>query len=122
MSPAPAAGKYARSAGPVHDLRQVTLFPLAKRPGSGTGPGSRCGAGSRSGLVGGVPGFAAASLGIPRSLVMPLERHQLAPQSLGWTRVCGTEKSGVWVLKGDARTFYLPRNLDDVGVVWERRS
>ena len=45
-----------------------------------------------------------------------------APQSLGLVRVCGTEKSGVWVLKGDARTYNLPRNLDDVGVVWEPRS
>ena len=26
------------------------------------------------------------------------------------------------MLKGDARTYNLPRNLDDVGVVWERRS
>ena len=53
---------------------------------------------------------------------MPPGRHQRAPQSLGWARVCGTEKSGVWVLKGDARTYNLPRNLDDVGIVWERRS
>ena len=28
----------------------------------------------------------------------------------------------MWVLKGDARTYSLPENLDDVGVVWERRS
>ena len=26
------------------------------------------------------------------------------------------------MLKGDARTYNLPRNLDDVGVVWEHRS
>ena len=26
------------------------------------------------------------------------------------------------MLKGDARTYNLPRNLDDVGVVWEPRS
>ena len=43
---------------------------------------------------------------------MPPGRHQRAPQSLGWARVCGTEKSGVWVLKGDARTYNLPRDLD----------
>ena len=85
-------------------------------PGPGTGPGGR------SGMVGGSLDRAAAFRGIPCSLVMPPGRHQRAPQSLGWARVCGTEKSGVWVLKGDARTYNLPRNLDDVGVVWERRS
>ena len=40
----------------------------------------------------------------------------------GWARVCGTEESGVWVLKGASRTFCLPENLDVVGVVWEHRS
>ena len=71
---------------------------------------------SRCGLVGGDPGLVAASLRILRSLVMPPGRCQFALQSLGWMRVCGTAKSGVWVLKGDTR------NLDDVGVAWERRS
>ena len=54
-----------------------------------------------------VSGLAAARLGIPCSLVVPPGRHQLAPKSLGWARVCGTEHSGVWVLKGDARTYNL---------------
>ena len=85
-------------------------------PGPGPGPDGRFGRG------GGVSGHAAASLEIPCSLVMPLGRHQHAPQSLGWERVCGTEKSGVWVLKGATRTYNLPRNLDDVGIVWEHRS
>ena len=57
-----------------------------------------------------------------RSLVMPPGRHQFAPQSPGWTRVCGTENSGVWVLKGASKTHELPANLDEVGVVWEHRS
>ena len=85
-------------------------------PGPGPGPGGR------SGLVGGSLGCAAAIRGIPCSLVMPPGRHQRAPQSLGWEWVCGSEKSGVWVLKGDTRTYNLPRNLDDVGIVWESRS
>ena len=76
--------------------------------------------GGRGGEGSGVPGLAAFSLEIPRSLVMPPGRHQFAPQSLGSTRVCGTEKSGFGVLKGDART-HSPENLDSVGVVWERR-
>ena len=120
MSPAPAAGTSRRSAGTVHAQRQVPRKRLAGSSGVGAGPGP--GPGGRSGRVGGVSGLAAACLEIPCSLVMPPGRHQFAPQSLGWARVCGTGKSGVWVLKGDARTYNLPRNLDDVGVVWESRS
>ena len=120
MSPAPAAGTYRRSAGTVHAQRQVPRKRLAESSGVDTGPGP--GPGGRSGLVGGVPGLAAACLEIPCSLVMPPGRHQSAPQSLGWARVCGTEQSGIWVLKGGARTYNLPRDLDDVGVVWESRS
>ena len=122
MSPAPAAGTYRRSADKVHDQRQVSRKRLAESSGGGPGPGPGSGPGGRSGLVGGALDRAAAFRGIPCSLVMPPGRHQRAPQSLGWARVCGTEKSGVWVLKGDARTYNLPRNLDDVGVVWEHRS
>ena len=114
MSPAPAAGTYQRSASILHDQRPVPRNRLD--PGYGPGPGGR------SGLDGGVSGLAAACLEIPCSLVMPPGRHQFAPQSLGWARACGTGKSGVWVLKGDARTYNLLRNLDDVGVVWESRS
>ena len=29
-------------------------------------------------------------------------------QSMGWTKVCGTTRSGLWVLKGNARTCLLP--------------
>ena len=79
--------------------RGVTLKGQFASAGAGPGPG--CGTGTRSGAVG------------PRSLVMPPGRYQFAPQSLGWTRVCGTERSGVWVLKNDSRTD-IPENLDDV--------
>ena len=122
MSPAPDAGTYRRSADKVHDQRQISRKRQAVCSVGGPGPGPGTGPGGRSGLVGGSLDRAAAFRGIPCSLVMPPGRHQRAPQSLGWARVCGTEKSGVWVLKGDARTYNLPRNLDDVGVVWERRS
>ena len=120
MSPAPAAGTYRRSASTVYVQRQVSRKRLARSSGEGAGPDPD--PGGRSGLVGGVPGLAAACLEIPCSLVVPPGRHQIAPQSLGWARVCITENSGVWVLKGDARTYNLPGNLDDVGVVWEPRS
>ena len=120
MSPAPAAGTYRRSVDKVHDQRQVPRKRRAESSGGDPGPGP--GPGGRSGCGGGVSGLAAACPEIPCSLVMPPGRHQDAPQSLGWARVCGTERSGIWVLKGDARTCNLPRNLDDVGIVWEHRS
>ena len=120
MSPAPAAGTYRRSAGTVHVQRQVSWKRLAESSEAGPGPGP--GPGGRFGHVGGVSSLAAACLKIPCSLVMPPGRHQFAPQSLGWARVCGTKNSGVWVLQGDARTYNLPGDLDDVGVVWESRS
>ena len=120
MSPVPVTGTYRRSADKVHDQRQVSRKRRAESSGGGPGPGP--GPGGRFGRGGGVSGHAAASLEIPCSLVMPPGRHQHAPQSLGWARVCGTERSGIWVLKGATRTYNLPRNLDDVGIVWERRS
>ena len=96
MSPAPAAGTYRRSAGTVRAQRQVSRNRLAESSGGGPGPGPGP---LVAGLVwlGGVSGLAVACLEIPCSLVMPPGRHQSAPQSLGWARVCGTEKSGVWV-------------------------
>ena len=115
---APVAGTYRRSADKVHGQRQISWQSLAENSRGGPGPGS----GGRSGPGGGASGLAAASREIPCSLVMPPGRHQHAPQSLGWARVCGTERSGIWVLKGAARTYNLPRNLDDVGIVWEHRS
>ena len=122
MSPAPAAGTYRRSVDEMHGQRQVSRKRWTKGSWGGPGPGPGLGPGGRSGMVGGSLGCAAAIRGIPCSLVMPPGRHQRAPQSLGWEWVCGSEKSGVWVLKGDTRTYNLPRNLDDVGIVWERRS
>ena len=37
---------------------------------------------------------------------------------MGWTKVCGTTRSGIWVLKGNARTRTLPENLDYLWVGW----
>ena len=102
MSPAPVAGTYRRSASTVHVQRQVSRKRLARCSGEGAGPGP--GPGGRSGLVGGV-GPRCGLLGDSCSLVVPPGRHQIAPQSLGWARVCGTENSGVWVLKGDCMVF-----------------
>ena len=43
-------------------------------------------------------------------------------QSMGWTKVCETARSGIWVLKGNARTRMLPENLDHLGVKWIPRG
>ena len=43
-------------------------------------------------------------------------------QSMGWTKVCGTTQSGIWVLKGNSRTRMFPANLDHLRVVWMKRG
>ena len=43
-------------------------------------------------------------------------------QSMGWTKVCGTARSGIWVLKGNARTCMSPANLDHLRVEWMKRG
>ena len=37
-------------------------------------------------------------------------------QSMGWTKVCETARSGIWVLKGIARARMFPANLDHLRV------
>ena len=43
-------------------------------------------------------------------------------QAMGWTKVCGTTRSGIWVLKGDARACMFPANLDHLRVEWMKRG
>ena len=43
-------------------------------------------------------------------------------QSVGWTKVCSTTRSGIWVLKGNARARVLPENLDHLRVRWISRG
>ena len=43
-------------------------------------------------------------------------------QSMGWTKVCGTAQSGIWVLKGNARACMFPANLDNLRVEWMKRG
>ena len=43
-------------------------------------------------------------------------------QSMGWTKVCGTTRSGIWVLKGNARARVLPENLDHFRVRWRKQG
>ena len=41
---------------------------------------------------------------------------------MGWTKVCGTARSGIWVLKGNASARMLPENLDHLRVRWISRG
>ena len=41
---------------------------------------------------------------------------------MGWTKVCGTARSGIWVLKGNGRARMLPDNLDHLRVRWISRE
>ena len=43
-------------------------------------------------------------------------------QSMGWTKVCGTARSGIWVLKSIARTCMFPANLDHLRVGWRKQG
>ena len=42
--------------------------------------------------------------------------------SMGWTKVCGTAQSRIWVLKGNARTCMFRANLDYLRVEWMKRG
>ena len=41
---------------------------------------------------------------------------------MGWTKVCGTAQSGIWVLKHNVRARMLPDNLDHPRVGWISRG
>ena len=41
---------------------------------------------------------------------------------MGWTKVCGTTRSEIWVLKGNARACVFPANLDHLRVDWMERG
>ena len=43
-------------------------------------------------------------------------------QPMGWTKVCETARSGIWVLKVNARARMLPENLDHLRVRWISRG
>ena len=98
------AGVNVRPAGGVRGQVAGTL--LGRQPGTGT-MRRREGAVTPS-LHPEVPGTRFASPG----------RGLGIRQSMGWTKVCETARSGIWVLKGNARTCMLPINLDHLRVGW----
>ena len=115
--------------GPAEDLRSVSEVEAGVnfRPAGGVRgqvagslPGRQPGTGTRQ-VKGGavtpslhpeVPGIQFVSPGYGLDI----------RQSMGWTKVCGTTRSGIWVLKGNARTCMFPANLDHLRVEWMKRS
>ena len=115
--------------GPAEDLRPVSeveagvnFLPAGSSRGQVAGSLSRKQPGTGTRLVKGsvvtpslhpeVPGIQFVSLGYGLDI----------RQSMGWTKVCGTTRSGIWVLKGNARTRMLPENLDHLRVRWISRG
>ena len=103
-----AAGVNSRPAGGVRE--QVAGLLPRRQPGTGTRR-PRVGVVTPS-LHPEVPGIQFVSPG----------RGVDIRQSMGWTKVCGTAPSGIWVLKGNARTCMFPANLDHLRVEWMKRS
>ena len=102
------AGVNFRTAGGVR--RQVAGSIPRRQPGTGSRR-VREGAVTPS-LHPEVPGFQFVSPGYGLEI----------RQSMGWTKVCGTARSGIWVLKGNARTCMFPANLDYLRVEWMKRG
>ena len=97
-----------RPAGSVRG--QVAVSLPRRQPGTGTRPG-------KGGVV--TPSFHPEVPGV--QFVSPGYGLDIR-QSLGWTKVCGTARSGIWVLKGDARARMLSENLDHLRVRWISRG
>ena len=114
--------------GPAEDLRLVSEVEAGVnfRPAGGVRgqvagslPGRQPGTGTRQVRGGAVtPSLHPEVPGI--QFVSPGHRLDIR-QSTGWTKVCGTAQSGIWVLKGNARTCMFPANLDHLRVEWTKR-
>ena len=102
------AGVNFRPAGGVR--RQVAGSIPRRQPGTGTRPG-KGGCGHTCPPPGG-SGIQFVSPGYGLDI----------RQSMCWTKVCGTARSGIWVLKGNARARMLPKNLDHLRVRWISRG
>ena len=102
------AGVNFRPAGGVRE--QVAGSLPRRQPGSGSRP-------VREGVV--TPSLHPEVSGI--QFVSPGRGLDIR-QSMGWTKVCETARSGIWVLKGNARTRMLPENLDHLRVKWIPRG
>ena len=102
------AGVNFRPAGGVR--RQVVGSLSGKQPGTGTRT-------SKGSVV--TPSLHPE---VPDSLSVSPGPGKRIRQSMGWTKVCGTAQSGIWVLKGNARTCMFPANLDHLRVGWRKQG
>ena len=115
--------------GPAEDLRPVSEVEAGvnfrpagcvRRQVAGSIPRRQPGTGTRRVREGAVtPSLHLEVLGI--QFVSPGYGLDIR-QSMGWTKVCGTARSEIWVLKGSARTRMLPANLDHLRVGWRKQG
>ena len=59
---------------------------------------------------------------VPDSLSVSPGPGKRIRQSMGWTKVCETAQSGIWVLKGNARACMFPANLVHLRVGWMKQG
>ena len=95
-SPRPVSGVNFRSVGIVR--RQVVGSLPRRQPGTGT----------RQQRVGAVTPSLRPE--VPDTRFTSPGRGLGIRQTMGWTKVCETARSGIWVLKGNARARMLPAN------------
>ena len=117
------------SSGPAEELRSVTEVEAGvnfRQAGgvrgqvAGSLPRKQPGTGTRRLMVGAVtpslhwevPGIQFVSPGYGLDI----------RQSMGWTKVCGTARSWIWVLKGNAKARMFPANLDHLRVGWKKQG
>ena len=115
--------------GPAEDLRPVpeVVAGVNFRPAGGVRgqvagslPGRQPGTGTRTSK--GSVVTPSLHPEVPDSLFVSPGPGKRIRQSMGWTKVCGTAQSGIWVLKGNARTCMFPANLDHLRVGWRKQG
>ena len=91
---------------PAEDLRPVSEVE--------TGVNCRPAGGVRGQVAGSLPKRQPGTgtrlrVGVVTPSLHPAPGHGLdIRQSMGWTKVCGTTQSGIWVLKGNRQDLYVP--------------
>ena len=115
--------------GPAEDLRPVSevkagvnFRPAGRVRGqvAGSLPGRQPGTGTRANK--GSVVTPSLHPEVPDSLLVSPGPGKRIRQLMGWTKVCGTAQSGIWVLKGNARTCMFPANLDHLRVGWRKQG
>ena len=111
--------------GPAEDVRPVSevetgvnlrLAGGVRRQVAGPLPGRQPGTGTRK--VRGGAATPSLHQEVPDNQFVSPGHGLDIKQSMGWTKVCGSAQSGIWVPKGNARTRMFPANLDYLRVEW----